>query len=475
MMTEFDNPIGNVLIIDEDFNASNIIKNQLESQGHSVYILNDIFNFLTLIKKYDIDAIILDIMMPDLEGFEILKEITQKYPQVPVIILTTLESAHPAVTAMKLGAFEYLLKDDKDDSYDHLKLEVRNAVSIAHSMKELHKLRTEVATKYKSDTIIGSSTEMNEIFEQIEKVANSNISVIIYGESGTGKELIAQAIHNHSDRKDGPFADLNCAAVPENLIESELFGHEKGAFTGAHARKIGKFEQANNGTLFLDEVGDMPLMIQVKILRVIQERAFERVGGMTKINVDVRIISATNKNLKKEIENQTFRNDLYYRLTGFPIHLPPLRKRTNDISTLVNHFIKKFAKEMNKPTMEPTPETLAALKAYPWPGNIRELENVIQRAVVLSDKRSLKLYLEFLPLEIQNASPKSDGFGSKEILSSISIGNDKILSFEEIEKRVIHEALVRTNGNVSLAAEHLKIGRATMYRKIDKYNLKFKN
>ncbi|MBN2012886.1 sigma-54-dependent Fis family transcriptional regulator [candidate division KSB1 bacterium] len=474
MISEFENPIGHILIIDGDFDVSNIIKNQLESQGHSVYILNEPVNYFSVIEKYSIDTIILDIMMPDLEGFDVLKQITHRFPQVPVIIYSALEAAHPAVTAMKLGAFDYIVKSEKETDFEKLQLEVRNAVSISHSMRELNHLRTEASTRYRSNTIIGASPAMQDIFEQIEKVANSNISVVIYGESGTGKELVARAIHNHSDRSEGPFADLNCAAVPENLIESELFGHEKGAFTGAYTRKIGKFEQANGGTLFLDEIGDMPLMIQAKILRAIQERSFERVGGLTKVSVDVRILSATNKDLKHEVEAQTFRNDLYYRLTGFPIHIPPLRERVEDIPSLVNHFVKRYAKDMNKPLTEPTPEALAALKAYAWPGNVRELENIIQRAVVLADKQAKKLHLDFLPLEIQNMCPRSNDLEEVEVLSSISIGSERMLSFEEVEKRVIQEALNRTNGNVSLAAEQLKIGRATMYRKIDKYDLKIK-
>jgi two-component system, NtrC family, response regulator AtoC len=474
MISEFENPIGHVLIIDGDFDVSNNVKNQLESQGHSVYILNEPVNYFSVIEKYSIDTIILDIMMPDLEGFDVLKQITHRFPQVPVIIYTALEAAHPAVTAMKLGAFDYIVKSEKEADFEKLQLEVRNAVSISHSMRELNQLRTEVSTRYRSNTIIGASAVMQEIFEQIEKVANSNISVVIYGESGTGKELVARGIHNHSDRREGPFADLNCAAVPENLIESELFGHEKGAFTGAYTRKIGKFEQANGGTLFLDEIGDMPLMIQAKILRAIQERSFERVGGLNKVTVDVRILSATNKDLKQAVETQTFRNDLYYRLTGFPIHIPPLRERIEDIPALLNYFIVKFAKEMNKAVTEPTPEALAALKSYAWPGNVRELENIIQRAVVLTDKHAKKLHLDYLPLEIQNMCPHSNDIHETEVLSSISIGSDRMLSFEEVEKRVIQEALNRTHGNVSLAAEQLKIGRATMYRKIDKYDLKVK-
>jgi DNA-binding NtrC family response regulator len=465
--------VGNILIIDDDVDISNLLRIHLEREGHSVSILNYPERFFPVIDEFDIDVVLLDIMMPGSSGFDVLKQIRQKYPELPVIMVTALQTASPAVTAMKMGAFDYVTKPTDVEHYNHVKLIVRNAVSISHSVKELKTLKKEISTPYLNfNNIIGNNDVIKDIFDQIKKVANSNISVLISGESGTGKELIARAVHFNSDRKNAPFADVNCAAMPENLIESELFGHEKGAFTGAHARKIGKFEQANTGTLFLDEIGDMPTPLQAKILRAIQEKSFERVGGNEKVKVDVRIISATNKDLKVEVVSGNFRSDLFYRLSGFPISLPPLRQRVDDIPSLVNHFIRKFALEMNKMVKEPAPETLSALKAYAWPGNIRELENVIQRAVVLTDRNSSRLEIDSLPLEIQSVVYHANEPIQKEVLSSISISSDKSLSFDEIEMKVIQDALTRAKGNVSLAAERLKIGRATMYRKIEKYGIK---
>jgi len=474
MPSDNNNITGSVLIIDDDFDITNILRIQLRHQGHSVYTLNEPINFLNIIEEKEVDVVLLDIMMPEVSGFEVLKQIRTRFPYVQVVMITALKSANPAVNAMKLGAFDYITKPEAVDDYDHLKLVVRNAINIAFSAKELDLLRGKITSQYSFENIIGVSQSMRNIFDQVRKVADSNITVLIYGESGTGKELIARAIHYNSERKNGPFADLNCAAVPENLIESELFGHEKGAFTGAYTKKFGKFEQANGGTLFLDEIGDMPLMIQAKILRAIQERSFERVGGQQKIKVDVRIISATNKDLKSEVEVKNFRDDLYYRLNGFPLYLEPLRNRSDDIPLLIKHFITKFSAEMSKRVEEPSPEALIALKLYPWPGNIRELENVIQRAIVLVERNSSELKLENLPLEIQNLYYEKSRNKPKEILSNLKISSNKMLSFEEIEKRVIQEALMRAEGNVTLAAEQLKIGRATIYRKIDKYGIKIK-
>jgi DNA-binding NtrC family response regulator len=473
-MQEYYNQLGNILIIDDDIDISNLIKIKLQRLGYTVSILNQPRNFISKIEETNTDTVLLDIMMPGTNGLEVLKKIRHHFPGLPVIMVTALQSANPAVIAMKLGAFDYFTKPETAEDFEHLSLVVRNAVSISNSVKELKKVKGILESKYSFENIIGISQAMKDVFKQITQVADSNINVVVTGESGTGKELIARAIHHHSQRKQGPFADINCAAVPENLIESELFGHEKGAFTGAYILKIGKFQQANGGTLFLDEIGEMPVSIQAKILRAIQERSFERVGGEKKIKVDVRIISATNKELKKEVERKTFREDLYYRISGFPIHLQPLRERTDDIPPLINYFIKKFSREMNKYVTDVNPDALTALKLYPWPGNIRELENVIQRAIVLADRSSTILYLDYLPLEIQNMIRSTSRFKQKELLSNISISSDKMLSFDEIERRVIQEALMRCDGNVSLAAEQLKIGRATIYRKIDKYGLKIK-
>ena len=474
-MQQIDDSVsGNVLIIDDDPDISNIIRINLERYDHNVFMLHRPVSYIEIIREKNIDTVLLDIMLPESSGFDVLKEIRRVYSQLPVIMITALQSIDPAVASMKLGAFDYISKPEGLSDFNHLNMIVRNAVAISQSIKELKSMREDISKKYSFDNIIGTSKDMKAIFEQVKKLSDSNINVLIYGESGTGKELIARAVHYNSNRSEEPFADLNCAAVPENLIESELFGHEKGAYTGAHSRKIGKFEQAHGGTLFLDEIGDMPLTTQAKILRVIQELSFERLGGREKIHVDVRVISATNKNLLDEVKMKTFREDLYYRLSAFPLHLPALRKRVEDIPALVAHFIKKFSKEMNKSLEVPSAEALIALKSYTWPGNIRELENVIQRAIVLADRYDKKLYHEYLPLEIQQKLDESTFPADQERLSSLTIHANKILTFEEIEKRVLIEALNHTNGNVTQAAEELQIGRATLYRKIEKYGLKHK-
>lgn len=463
---------GNILVIDDDQAILQLLQFNLEKQGHTVLTADNGERGLSLINHEEFDLVFLDIMLPGMNGIEILKKIRQHRPHISVVMMTALKSISPAITAMKLGAFDYLTKPDDISDENRLAVVVRNAISVTQSAQEIETLRGQLHKQFRFENMIGDSPQMQHVFSQIEKVADSSATVLIRGENGTGKELVAKAIHFNSSRSQGPFVDFNCAAIPENLIESELFGHERGSFTGALARKIGKFEQAHNGTLFLDEVGDMPLNTQAKILRVLQERSFERVGGTEKIHVDVRIVAATNKNLDEAVKREQFRQDLFYRLTVFPIELPPLRDRSKDVYPLTLHFLKKYAKEMGKEVTKVSPQALGALRLYRWPGNVRELENVIQRAVILASRDEKILKVDYLPMEIAKVAVGE--FSLEDMELGDSKGPKSVRPFEDVERDTLQRALKVAGGNISVAAEMLKIGRATMYRKVEKYQLQVK-
>jgi DNA-binding NtrC family response regulator len=465
-----------VLIADDDPDFRNLISYWLEKWDYRVLQANDGEECLNLLSQKP-NVVLLDILMPILEGPETLREIKRRDENIPVIVLTADQTVEKAVEVMKLGAYDYVLKPIVEDK---LRILLQNAVEKYALTKELQRLRNQLQEKHVFSSIVGSSSKMKEIFVQLESILDTDVSVLIHGESGTGKELIAKAIHYNSVRRDGPFVDINCAAIPETLLESELFGHEKGAFTGATDRRQGRFEQAHGGTLFLDEVGEMSLVTQAKILRVIQEKSFDPVGGKRRIQVDVRIITATNKDLEAEVKARHFREDLYYRLAVFPIYLPPLRERREDIPLLIFHFLNKYGQEFNKKITSVSPKAMEALLAHPWRGNIRELENVIQRALILS-RNNERLELEVLPRDIQSLVPESSDLdtASKDILVPLQSGkvllteleSNKILPFDEVEKRVLQHALNLTKGNVSQAAKELGIGRTTLYRKLEKYQL----
>ena len=386
--------------------------------------------------------------LDDLAGLRLLEDFLSHAPSTRVIILTGNNEDSSALRAVRLGAFDYYSKPVR---LEELKIIIQRAFHI-------HRLQQRVQQTYPGAAegfhgIIGKSNKMREIFRFIERVAVSDISILICGESGTGKELVAQAIHNQSPRKDNPFVVLNCGAIPENLLESELFGHEKGAFTGAHAQKRGKFELAHTGTLFLDEIGELAPALQVKLLRFLQDRKIERVGGIHLIPLDVRIIAATNRDLKKEVNNHVFREDLYYRLKVVPLDLPPLREKKEDIVPLAQFFLRKFSAEQHKHPLTLSAEAEAALMAHRWPGNIRELENVINRAVVLSQHSVLK--------------PRDLGFGSDNSQSDVNLKTAK----KAIEADFIKKALSKNNGIVSRAAKDLGISRVNLYELMDRYNI----
>jgi DNA-binding NtrC family response regulator len=403
-------------------------------------------------------AVLLDLMMPEVDGVAVLKELSRRHPTLPIIVVTAVDDISRAVELTKLGAYDYLTKPVDQG---RLLTTLSRAVSHHELETQVERLRGELGDRYHLRNLVGSSAEMRRVYDQVEKVLESDITVFISGESGTGKELVAKAIHYGSLRSDGPFVDVNCAAIPEGLQESELFGHEKGAFTGAVATHPGKFEQAQRGTIFLDEVGEMSGSAQARLLRVLQERSLQRVGGTKKIELDVRVISASNRDLEELVGETKFRQDLYYRLVVFPIHLSPLRERREDVPPLVEHFLAKYAGDAGKRITTVAPEALNRLTGHDWPGNVRELENVIHRSLLVAS--GPELGIEDLPAELQS--------GPASAPSAVSLGVSKLA---ELEKNAILAALEQFGGNLSDAARQLGIGRSTLYRKLEQYGLRSK-
>jgi DNA-binding NtrC family response regulator len=411
-------------------------------------------------------AVLLDLMMPEIDGVEVLKEINRRHPKLPVIMVTADNDVQRAVEVTKLGAYDYLVKPIDQE---RLLTTLDRALSHGRLEKEVARLKVELSDRYHLRSIVGSSAAMRTVYDQIEKVLESEITVFIAGESGTGKELVSKAIHFASLRSDGPFIDVNCAAIPEGLQESELFGHEKGAFTGALATHPGKFEQANGGTIFLDEVGEMSPSAQARLLRVLQERVLQRVGGTETIELDVRVISASNRDLAKMVEEGSFRQDLYYRLVVFPITLPPLRDRREDIPLLVEHFLEKYARDAGKRVTRVDAQAMEAMATHGWPGNVRELENVIHRTLLVSS--GLELTLEDLPPGLGSAQAAATPAASTVVDGGAGGGT---LNLEELERETIVRALESNKGNLSDVARQLGIGRSTLYRKLEQYGLREK-
>jgi len=407
------------------------------------------------------NAVLLDLMMPEVDGIAVLKELKRRHPTLPILILTAVNEVSRAVEVTKLGAYDYLVKPIDQA---RLKTTLDRALSHGSLTDEVVRLKSELGDHYDVKNIVGSSAAMRQVYSQIEKVLSSDISIFISGESGTGKELAAKAIHYGSLRSDGPFIDVNCAAIPEGLQESELFGHEKGAFTGALATHPGKFEQATGGTIFLDEVGEMSASAQARLLRVLQERCLQRVGGTKTIELDVRVVSASNRNLEQMVSDGSFRQDLFYRLVVFPIELPPLRDRRDDIPLLVDHFIEKYARDAGKRVKGIEPTAIAALKFHDWPGNVRELENVIHRSLLVAD--GPEITTDDLPPGLGSRS------GDTGVTASAPIS--VAMSLDELEHAAIKKALKRHAGNLSDVARQLGIGRSTLYRKLEQYGLRDK-
>ena len=451
-----------VLIVDDEKNYPLILSAVLEEEGIEPLTANSGQEALDILEHSDIDLVLTDMKMPSMDGIELLERIKGKNPDLPVIMMTAYGTVEKAVEAMQKGAYNYILKPFDNES---LLVYVKKAISVYKMVKENRRLRQDVEAKYRFGNIIGKSRKMKEIFETIQKVAPANATVLIEGESGTGKELVARAIHFNSPRRDEPFIAVNCSALAETLLESELFGHERGAFTGAVSMKKGRFELADAGTLFLDEIGELSSNLQVKLLRVLQEKAFERVGGVRSVSTDIRVIAATNKNLKEEVAAGRFREDLFFRLNVVHLFLPPLRQRPEDIRPLVDHFIKKYAGEyrVEHPVTGVDRKVERMFYDYTWPGNARELENVIERAMILCAGPTITV--EDLPGEFRHSA---DNVLHIEGIPAEAQLNETLAI---IEKKMVERALQMTGNIQSQAAELLGIGKSGLNWKIKKFKL----
>ena len=443
---------GAILVVDDDADMREMVHDMLKDRGHQVTTAGSGQEALKILGEEDHAVVLTDLRMKGMQGLELLAEIKRLHPEINVILMTAFGSVETAVEAMKHGASDYLTKPVRKDELVRV---IERVVREASLRQEVTRLRKAVHKEYSFHQILGKSKAMQGVFDLIKRVADSPTNVLITGESGTGKELVAKAIHFNSDRKEAPFIPVNCAAIPEQLLESELFGHMRGAFTDAKFDKRGLFEEAQKGTLFLDEISELPLMLQAKLLRAIQEREIRRVGANKPVPVDVRIIAATNLNLGEEVKGKRFRDDLYYRLNVIELKLPPLRDRREDIPLLVDAFLKKCGEARSKEVKGVSEAALAMLMDYAWPGNVRELENVIERAVTLT--RGDKISPDDLPLAVQGAR------GDRRVLDEAA---EKTLPLHEIEKEYIKKILEKMGGNKYQAAHVLGIDRKTLYRKL---------
>jgi two-component system response regulator AtoC len=452
-----------VLIIDDEENMRYMLQLTLESEGYSVELAGNGSEGIEKITQNQFDFIICDIKMPKTSGLEVLAFVMESSPNTPVIMISAYGTLDTAVEAMKQGAYDYVMKPFKQDE---MLLTLKKAEERERLRRENLFLRQEVEKKYSFENIIGKSPQMQDIFKKIEKITNYKSTVLITGESGTGKELVAKAIHYAGNRKNAPFVPVNCGAIPRDLLESELFGHVKGAFTGAVNHKLGLIAQAHNGTLFLDEIGELPIELQVKLLRVLQEGEIRKVGDTHTLKVDVRVIAATSRHLLDAVEQGAFRQDLYYRLNVVPLHIPPLRERREDIALLVRHFMKKHAQEMGKPIQDVAAEAMKALLECEWKGNVRELENVLERAIVMTEGDTITV--EYLPADLFKME--------SDILLNIP---DARISLKEVmpeitrlaEKELILRALRQTNNNRTKAAHLLQISHRALMYKLKEYHL----
>ncbi len=444
-----------ILIVDDEKNIRRSLEMICSGEGYAVKTAAESDEALKHLEAGMIDLALLDIIMPKTDGLQLLKKIHADYPDVTVIMISGQATVQNAVAAVKEGAYDFI---EKPISKEKLLIAIENALKNRRLQRENLELRQQVAGKYE---MIGASRAMKEVREQIAKVAPTNGRVLIFGESGAGKELIARAIHENSPRKNGPFIKVNCAAIPEELIESELFGSEKGAYTGAHQTRDGKFTLADGGTLFLDEVGDMSLKVQAKVLRVLQEGEFEKVGGHKTEKVDVRVLAATNKDLEREVKEGRFREDLLFRLNVVPITAPPLRRRKDDLPLLIEHFIDSFSRENGYRRKQLTPAALEALRAYDWPGNIRELKNVIERLMIMASGDTIDA--DDLPANIQHPTAQT--------ALKIEVGMTLREMKNSVEREYILAVLKRTKWNISQAAKELDIDRTNLHKKIKYFGL----
>ncbi len=453
-----------ILIVDDEKNYTAVLSVVLEEEGFETYTANSAAVALDMLKVEDIDLVLTDMKMPGMDGLELLGRIKQKWPDIPVIMMTAHGTVDKAVEAMQKGAYTFILKPFDNE---RLVLYSQKAIELHRVVKENRRLQTEVASRYRFDNIIGKSAPMQDVFKTIQRVGPSSATALIEGESGTGKELVAKSIHFNSARRERAIVPVNCAALSEHLLESELFGHEKGSFTGAVARKKGRFEIAHGGTIFLDEIGELSLNLQVKLLRVLQEKVIERVGGIEPIPVDIRVIAATNRSLKDEIEKNRFREDLYYRLNVVKIKMPPLRQRPEDIRLLSTHFIEKYASERKtgQPITGLDTEVDRLFLNYNWPGNVRELENIIERAMVLCPGATITV--NDLPREFR------DQVSNTLHLDGIPADAKLYDTLAWVERRMITRAMQMSDNVQARAAEILGIGKSGLNQKLKKYKLDF--
>jgi two-component system NtrC family response regulator len=450
-----------ILVIDDEQNYLYLLEALLSDEGYHITPIQDPQLALDYMEESEIDVVITDMKMPRVSGQNVLEHVKKNYPHVPVLIMTAYGSIDGAVEAMKCGAFDYI---SKPFSNNDLLLSVSKAARMSEAERTNRLLQESLEDRFGLHTVVGRSKSMREVLDLVERVAASSSNVLITGESGTGKEIIAQALHYASPRKNGPFVSVNCMALNPGVLESELFGHEKGSFTGAVAQKRGRFEAAHKGTLFLDEVGELSPDLQVKLLRVLQEHTFERVGGTRQISVDMRLIAATNKDLKEAVQQGGFREDLFYRLNVVHIHIPPLRERAEDIPLLATHFLQQFAKENGKAITGFTPEAMQALSAFDWPGNVRQLENVVESSVVLA--RGEQIGYEDMPAELRDESAQF-----KTAADMLPTEIDLSDTLEKIESALIRRALVRSNFVQVRAAQMLGISKSLLQYKLKKYNI----
>ena len=450
-----------------------MLRHALEAQGHAVLEARDEPEALEHLRLSRPAVVLTDLKLPTGDGLSVLRAAKELDPGLQVVVMTAYGSIQDAVTAMREGAMDFLAKPVDPD---HLNLMVERAIAQRRMLADYMLLKEELAERRGAPRIIGEDPQLRQVSQQLHRAAGTDATVLLQGESGTGKELFARALHALSPRADGPFVAINCAAIPENLLESELFGHEKGAFTGAAARKPGRFEMAHRGTLFLDEIGDLPLPLQAKILRALEEKQFERVGGNASLHVDARVVAATNRNLKAGVASHQFREDLYFRLSVFPITIPPLRDRPGDIPILAHRFVERFSRDMTKPTLTLSVTALEELRNYPWPGNVRELQNCIERAVILSDGDMIlprHLNLSFRPgatTEGESFDPPgstADPWALIDLSGTMGEALRRVTS--EVERRKVEQALKQTGGSKERTAEVLQISYKALLQKIREF------
>jgi two-component system, NtrC family, response regulator AtoC len=443
-----------ILIVEDEPKMLRLLSLNLQEQGYAVHAVADAEAGLNLLRQEKIDLVLTDLKLPGMDGLEFLQAVKRSNAAIPVVLMTAYGTVETAVEAMKAGASDYVMKPF---SMEEIKLIVSKELDVRSLREENRSLREALGRRYEFKNIVARSAAMQEVLATVERVAPTHSTVLLGGESGVGKDLIARAIHQHSRRAAGPFVKINCTAIPENLLESELFGYEKGAFTGASASKPGKFELADQGTIFLDEIGDVPGTVQVKLLRVLQEREFERLGGTKTLKVDVRVVAATNQDLRAALEQGTFREDLYYRLNVVPISIPPLREHKEDIPYLADFFLERFARESGKPIEGIAPAAMKLLTDFHWPGNVRELENILERAVVMC--AGARIEVEDVRLDVGEAKPAAAGEAP-----FLPAGQ----TLEQFEDQLIQEALRRSNGNKSQAARLLGLSRNALRYRLSK-------